>query len=84
MASILFIRFAWGLQEMIAGFVLLSAAIGMVVMGLTVALSLPLWVSVIAYPVVCSLTLLLLAALWNIRSNVPATQDAIAGQYSHG
>lgn len=53
-------------------------------MGVTVALSLPLWVTLTAYPVVCSLTMLFLAALWNIRSAAPARSESLPGQYSHG
>lgn len=69
---------------MLAGFVLLSAAIGMVFMAATVALSLPVWISVAAYPAICSLTLLLCAALWNIRTGAGVQRDRIARSYSHG
>jgi hypothetical protein len=83
-ASILIAQFAWELQKMLAGFVLLSAAIGMVFVAATVALSVPLWVTVVAYPAICSLTLLLCAALWNIRTGSGAQRDRVARGYSHG
>jgi membrane protein implicated in regulation of membrane protease activity len=54
---------------MLAGNVFLSAVIGMVAMASTVALSLPTWVTLVTYPVFCSLTLLLVAAIWNIRTS---------------
>ena len=69
---------------MIAGFVLVSAVVGMIVTGLAVVFSLPLWVTLAAYPAVSSLTLLMLAALWNIRSTAPAARETQAAQYSHG
>jgi membrane protein implicated in regulation of membrane protease activity len=58
----------WGMREMIAGMVLVSAVVGMAAVATTLALSLPTWAVVMTYPVVCSLTLLLAAALWSIRS----------------
>lgn len=57
---------------MIAGLVLVSAAVGMVAVVGGVMLSLPTWVVALSYPVICSLTLLLAAALWNIRLGQPA------------
>jgi hypothetical protein len=69
---------------MIAGFVLVSAVVGMIVTGLAVALSLPLWVTLAAYPAVSSLMLLMLAAIWNIRSTAPASREALSPHYSHG
>lgn len=52
-----------GVREMLAGQLLISAVVGLAtVMGM-VALSAPLLVTLIAYPVVSSLTLLLTAAL---------------------
>lgn len=56
---------------MMAGMVLVSAIVGMMAVATTLALSLPIWTVVISYPLVCSLTLLLTAALWNIRSRQP-------------
>jgi hypothetical protein len=69
---------------MIAGFVLVSAMVGMIAVGLTVALSLPLWITLAAYPAISSLTLLMAAALWNIRSTAPASREALSVNYSHG
>ena len=61
---------------MIAGLVLLSTAVGMAAVATALTLSLPLWVTLVAYPVVCSLTLLLTAALFSLRSGqrAPAKQ----------
>jgi hypothetical protein len=56
-----------GVREMLAGQVLVSAVAGLAAMVATVALSAPMLATLIAYPAVCSLTLLLMAALWNIR-----------------
>lgn len=53
---------------MMAGMVLVSAMVGMMAVATTLALSLPLWTVVISYPAVCSLTLLLTAALFSIRA----------------
>jgi len=69
---------------MIAGFVSVSAVVGMIVMGLTVAFSLPLWITLAAYPAISSLTLLMAAAPWNIRSTAPASCDPLPAYYSHG
>lgn len=68
---------------MLAGFILLSAAIGMVAMAATVALSLPMWITLVTYPAICSLTLLLCAAVWNIRTSAPARSDRLNPQPSH-
>jgi hypothetical protein len=57
---------------MIAGLVLISAAVGMVAVVGGAMLSLPTWVIVLSYPMICSLTLLFAAALWNIRLGQPA------------
>lgn len=56
---------------MMAGMVLVSAAVGMLAVAAAVALSLPTWIVLACYPAVCSLTLLLSAALWNIRTQQP-------------
>ena len=60
---------------MMAGMVLVSAMVGMGAVAMTLALSLPMWTVVISYPAVCSLTLLLTAALWNIRSRQTVRAD---------
>lgn len=60
---------------MMAGMVLVSAIVGMMAVATTMALSLPVWTIVISYPAVCSLTLLLTAALWNIRAREPVQAD---------
>lgn len=63
------------MRKMMVGMVLVSALIGMAAVGMTLALSLPMWTVVISYPTVCSLTLLLTAALWNIRSRQTVRAD---------
>lgn len=60
---------------MMAGMVLVSAIVGMMAVATTMALSLPVWTVVISYPAVCSLTLLLTAALWNIRAREPVQAE---------
>jgi membrane protein implicated in regulation of membrane protease activity len=57
-----------GVREMLAGQVLVSAVAGLAAMVVTVVLSAPILATVVAYPAVCSLTLLLMSAVWNIRS----------------
>ncbi len=69
---------------MLAGFVLLSAAIGMVVVGATIALSLPTWVSLAAYPAICSLTLLVCAAMYSIRTQAMNPRQTLRHRPSHG
>jgi hypothetical protein len=56
-----------GVREMLAGQVLFSAVVGLAAVGATVVLSAPMLATLVVYPAVCSLTLLLMAALWNIR-----------------
>ena len=56
-----------GVREMIAGQVLVSAVAGFAATVATVVLSAPTLATLVAYPAVCSLTLLLTAAVWNIR-----------------
>ncbi len=56
-----------GVLEMLAGQVLVSAVAGIAAMVGTVALSAPVLTTLVAYPVVCSLTLLLTSAAWNLR-----------------
>ena len=67
-ASNVILFFAWGLKHMIAGLVLVSTAVGLMAMAMAVALSVPVWVALLGYPVVCSLTLLLAATLSALRS----------------
>lgn len=69
---------------MIAGFVLLSAAVGIVFMIVSVALSVPLWIAAAAFPAVCSLTLLLISAMWSMRSTAQEHVEALPHTYSHG
>jgi membrane protein implicated in regulation of membrane protease activity len=57
-----------GVREMLAGQVLVSAVAGMAAMVGAVALSAPVLTTLAAYPVVCSLTLLLTSAVWNLRA----------------
>jgi hypothetical protein len=71
--------FAWGLKHMIAGLVLVSAMVGLVAMAAAVFLSVPVWIALLGYPVVCSLTLLLAATLSSLR----ATQAPQAVQMLH-
>ncbi len=67
---------------MLAGYVLLSAVIGTIFVGAIIALSVPVWVALVSYPAVCSLTLLLCAAVWSIRSSTPAAANQMARRYS--
>lgn len=60
--------FAWGLKHMLAGLVLMSAMIGLVAVSGALALSVPTWVALMLYPAVCSLSLLSLAAIGNLRT----------------
>ncbi len=64
--------FAWGLKHMLAGLVLLSATVGLVAVGGAFALAAPTWVALALYPVICSLTLLVTAAILTLRSAQPA------------
>lgn len=73
--------FAWGLKHMIAGMVLFSATVGLVVMTAAVALSVPMWVALAGYPVVCSLTLTLAATLSALRpTRAPQTVQMLHPQ----
>jgi membrane protein implicated in regulation of membrane protease activity len=65
-----------GVRDMLAGQVMISAVAGLAAMVVTVALSAPLLATVVAYPAVCSLTLLLMSAVWNIRSAHLRRSDA--------
>jgi hypothetical protein len=84
MTSILVKHFAWRLRQMLAGLVLLSAAIGMVVVGATVALSVPAWMALAAYPAICSLSLLICAAVWSIRTTASQPGKGLRQRPSHG
>lgn len=82
MTGILIIQFAWGLREMLAGYVLLSAVIGTIFVGAIIALNVPVWIALVAYPAICSLTMLLCAAAWNIRTSTTATENRMSRRYS--
>ncbi len=69
--------FAWGLKHMLAGLVLLSAAVGLVGMGVAFTLAVPAWVALALYPAICSLMMLTSAAILSRR----ATQSAQAAQF---
>lgn len=69
---------------MLVGNILLSAAVGMIFLCTAIALSVPLWIALVAYPAITSLTLLFCAAAWNIRTSTTASKDQLARQYSHG
>jgi hypothetical protein len=63
---------------MLAGTLLFSAVIGMLAVAATLVMSMPLWMTLLAYPAACSLTLLLTAALISIRSGQAARQRSVA------
>lgn len=65
--------FAWGLKHMLAGLVMMSGLMGLLVMAAAFALSAPVWMALALYPVSCSLTLLLMATIMNFRSARPAS-----------
>lgn len=69
---------------MLAGFVLLSAVIGFLAMGATIALSLPTWITLAAYPATCSLTLLIVAAAVSIRTTADAPRTQMRRRHLHG
>lgn len=69
---------------MLAGFVLLSAAIGFLAVGATIALSMPTWITLAAYPATCSLTLLICAAAWSIRATADAPRTNTHRRHLHG
>lgn len=71
--------FAWGLKHMIAGLVLVSAAVGLLAVAAAILLSVPTWLILVGYPVVSSLTLLLVATLSGLR----ATQVTQTAQMLH-
>jgi hypothetical protein len=57
---------------MLAGMVIVSAKVGVIATAAAFVMSAPAWVALAIYPVVCSLTLLITAAVWNIRTSQPA------------
>lgn len=67
--STLILFFAQGLKHMLAGMILMSAVVGLVAMGGAFALSVPTWMAIALYPVSCSLTLLIMAAILTHRSS---------------
>ena len=71
---------AWGIRQMIAGMVLFSAVVGMVTVAAALAMSVPLWMALAAYPAVCSLTLLMTAALMTVRNRQTARSDILHSQ----
>lgn len=74
-ASSLNVFFAWGLKHMIAGLVLVSAAVGLMAVAAGILLSVPTWLILVGYPVVSSLTLMLAATFSGLRAT-QATQTA--------
>lgn len=72
----LIVFFAWGLKHMLAGLVLLSAAVGLVVTGGAFTLAVPAWFALVLYPAICSLAMLTSAAIMALR----APQSAHAAQ----
>ncbi len=69
---------------MLAGFVILSAAIGFVAMGATIALSMPVWITLAVYPAIGSLTLLICAAASIMRSPAETPHASLNQRHSHG
>ena len=69
--------FAWGLKHMIAGLVLVSSVVGLAAMTAAIFLSVPIWIALLGYPVVCSLTLLLTAMLSSLRATQRASQAVL-------
>jgi hypothetical protein len=72
--------FAWGLKHMLAGLVLISAIIGLLATGSALALSAPTWAALLLYPCVCSLSLLMLAAVGNLRTGHEAKSNSMLRQ----
>lgn len=69
---------------MLAGFLVLSAVAGIVAMGATIALSMPIWVTLAVYPIIGSLTLLVCAITWSGRNTAAARDSRLQQQHSHG
>ncbi|WP_295016706.1 hypothetical protein [Tabrizicola sp.] len=84
MTSTLITVFAWRLRTMLAGFLVLSAVAGIVAMGATIALSMPIWVTLAVYPTIGSLTLLVCAITWSGRNTAAARDSRLQQQHSHG
>lgn len=60
---------------MIAGLLLLSAAVGIVATGVAFALEAPTWVALLTYPAISSLSLVLWASLWSVRASAAPAHD---------
>jgi hypothetical protein len=69
---------AWGLRQMVAGLVLFSVAVGAVAVAASIALSLPAWITIATYPMICSLTLLLTAAIQSRRQDFAHQKGKLA------
>ena len=69
---------------MLAGFVILSAAIGALAVGASIALSLPTWITLASYPAICSLTLLICAAAWSLRNTAETPQVRLHRNHLRG
>ncbi len=78
--STLILFFAWGLKHMLAGLVMMSGLMGLLVMAAAFALSVPMWIALALYPVSCSLTLLFMATIMNFRSTRPASGGPLVRQ----
>ncbi|MFN3994245.1 MAG: hypothetical protein ACK4IU_15195 [Tabrizicola flagellatus] len=62
---------------MIAGFLLLSAVVGIAATVVAFSLDAPTWVALLAYPVVSSMSLLLWASMWSVRASVAPAPDRL-------
>lgn len=67
---------------MIVAMVLVSAVVGLLAVAGMVASAVPLWISLLAYPAVGSLTLLFTAALWNIRTSQTRQSNSMVRAHS--
>lgn len=67
-----------GVREMLAGQVLVSAIAGLAAMVGAVAFSASILTTLVAYPAVCSLTLMITAAVWNIRAIHTRKADSLS------
>jgi hypothetical protein len=68
---------------MIAGLVLVSAAVGIIAISVMAAMSMPIWVVLLAYPAICSLTLLSAASVWSIRGGQSGRAARLASIERH-
>ncbi len=62
---------------MIAGLLLLSAAVGIVATGVAFTLDVPTWAALLAYPVISCMSLALLASMWSARASVAPAHDRL-------